>query len=145
MENQEQEQKERRNKITQFIRTLSNEELNILFSEVTSNYLIPKIYSKEDIREKLKDNYDDSELFKKIERDDKLNSVVVNSESLFDEVFNDLDDYFGYCCDELNDLLEEMISNYVYRDNKFEMENNCELLSENKYSVGKLINNKSTN
>ena len=145
MENQEQEQKKRRNKITQFIRTLSNEELNILFSEVTSNYLIPKIYSKEDIREKLKDSYDDSELFKKIERDDKLNSVVVNSESLFDEVFNDLDDYFGYCCDELNDLLEEMISNYVYRDNKFEMENNCELLSENKYSVGKLINNKSTN
>lgn len=39
------------------------------------------------IRENLRDHYDDSDLFKMIERDEKLNSVVEKSESLFDEVF----------------------------------------------------------
>ncbi len=107
-----------KNRIDDFIETLTDVEVSQLMYRISKRVLIPQYYTKEDIKNMFEEYYQDSEFIKRMSRELKINSLIDSSDDdLTNSIFSNLIEHFREGHQVLDETLHNMIYDYVYKEN----------------------------
>lgn len=99
-----------KNRIDNFVDNLSEEEVRQLMFKVSKRVIIPQYYTKEQIRTKFEEDFEDTDLIKRYNRETKLNGLLkTTDEDVFENIFQDLRQYL-----EGSQVIEETTYNQIH-------------------------------
>ena len=106
-----------KNRIDDFIETLTDVEVSQLMYRISMRVLIPQYYTKEDIKNMFEE-YPDSEFLKRMSRELKINSLIDSSDNDYtNSIFTNLIEHFREGHQVLDETLHNIIYDYVYKEN----------------------------
>lgn len=106
-----------KNIIENFVDTIPEKEVQKLMYKISKRVIIPQYYTKEHIRTKFEENFGDTDLMKRINRETKLNNLLkTKDEVVFENIFQDLRQFLE-CSQEIEETLYNQIYNFVYEKN----------------------------
>jgi hypothetical protein len=120
-----------KSKIDDFIETLTEDEVSQLMNKISKRVLIPKYYTKEEIKNMFEEHFADSEFLKRMQKELNISSQNKNYDvELSNSIFASLIEDFN-CHEVLDETIFNLIQGFVYM-NEFDEKHYEIIYSEDK-------------